>query len=361
MSNYINLGLKRQGSIFEDDLITQTIRAYITSAKKEKNSVLIIDDFDRLDPEHIFRLLNIFSLHNDYLNSTYNNKFGFDKIIIVCDIDEIKNFYHYKYGPNANFQGYIEKFCSSKFHRFSIEEAVINFINNKLSINYLSEDSKVVLNLILTHLINTRNITLRSLMKYQFVKEFTDFELERKIFRLEEYCNKCSFIESNHIKISSKTFPFIKVLSILINITGDLKKFQEIFDQYRNIKTASKIESKFSSVIVRQVVLLSHLSRNHNKFEKLCITAKDTSNRYCHHQINKKHFDTPQVFCFGKSYNVNLQWSKEKKYDGSENYFQNSRVLVNKSPESSITFAKLFDEISLIIKYLNRGNKSYKI
>jgi hypothetical protein len=35
----------------------------IKEKNKEKKLVLVIDDFDRIDPEHIFRLLNIFSAH----------------------------------------------------------------------------------------------------------------------------------------------------------------------------------------------------------------------------------------------------------------------------------------------------------
>lgn len=62
--------------------------------------VLIIDDLDRLDPEHIFRLFNVFSAHFDHVNYYQNgeeikdNKFGFDKIIFVCDIENIRKNLH---------------------------------------------------------------------------------------------------------------------------------------------------------------------------------------------------------------------------------------------------------------------------
>jgi len=82
-------------------------------------TVLLIDDLDRLDPEHVFRLFNIFSAHYDEVNET--NKFGFDKIIFVCDINNIQQMFAHKYGISAEFNGYIDKFYSSEIFRFDIK------------------------------------------------------------------------------------------------------------------------------------------------------------------------------------------------------------------------------------------------
>ena len=60
-------------NIFEYNFITQLINTTLENHKKVKESkddkyenVLIIDDLDRIDPEHIFRILNILSVHNNY-------------------------------------------------------------------------------------------------------------------------------------------------------------------------------------------------------------------------------------------------------------------------------------------------------
>lgn len=99
----------------------------IAEAKKQREEkpkkVLIIDDLDRLDPEHIFRLFNVFSAHFDQVHYYENiegndNKFGFDKIIFVCDIENIRKIFAHKYGAEVDFSGYIDKFYSTEIYEF---------------------------------------------------------------------------------------------------------------------------------------------------------------------------------------------------------------------------------------------------
>jgi hypothetical protein len=97
-------------NIKETDELSNLIKEKIKIIKKEKNSILILDDLDRIDPEHIFRILNIFSAHFD----DDNNKFGFDSIILVGDIHNIKSIFHHKYGEKTDFSGYFDKFFSIK-------------------------------------------------------------------------------------------------------------------------------------------------------------------------------------------------------------------------------------------------------
>lgn len=93
-----------KGSIYEFDTISQLICDIIREYKKQypsKQVVLIIEDLDRIDPGHIFRILNIFSAHFDryttglmeFEKTCGDNKFCLDKIITVCDIDNIRNIY----------------------------------------------------------------------------------------------------------------------------------------------------------------------------------------------------------------------------------------------------------------------------
>lgn len=110
-----------KGSIFEEDAITQAIALALKIIKLQnpilgtdsvyRENVLIIDDFDRLDPDHIFRILNILSVHRNFTNG--DDKFGFDKIVVVCSIDNVRNVYRHKYGSNVDFDGYMEKFYST--------------------------------------------------------------------------------------------------------------------------------------------------------------------------------------------------------------------------------------------------------
>lgn len=124
---------KGRGNIYELDLISWLIAQSI--AKKGRKSVLIIEDLDRIDPAHLFRILNIFSAHIDrhYLCSdkTINkdgkekqfdelpNKFGFDKIIFVMDAESTEAAFMNFYG-NSNYEGYINKFFSKRVFEYSI-------------------------------------------------------------------------------------------------------------------------------------------------------------------------------------------------------------------------------------------------
>ena len=95
--------------------------------KRENQTVLVIDDLDRLDPDHIFRLFNIFSAHTHAING--ENKFGFDKVVFVCDIENIQRIYFHKYGKGVDFSGYMDKFYSLKPFEFDHKEHLSNEIS----------------------------------------------------------------------------------------------------------------------------------------------------------------------------------------------------------------------------------------
>ena len=145
-------GLKQQtGSIHEFDAISEFISYNLANCnvkvdeeerascndedrKEDKKNVLIIDDLDRIDPEHIFRLLNVFSAHFDIDNNT--NKFGFDKIIFVCDVENLKNIFAARYGQHTDFNGYINKFFSSKIFCYDNRVAISEFLEKVMNTNY---------------------------------------------------------------------------------------------------------------------------------------------------------------------------------------------------------------------------------
>ncbi|MGI4021362.1 MAG: P-loop NTPase fold protein [Janthinobacterium lividum] len=117
---YLNRFYKEKGSIYERDEFTILIKDFIERIKEKepkKPFILIIDDLDRLDPEHMFRLFNIFSAH--YNNDYSVNKFGIDKLIFVCDINNIHKIFQNRYGQDVEFSGYIDKFYSTEIFHFN--------------------------------------------------------------------------------------------------------------------------------------------------------------------------------------------------------------------------------------------------
>lgn len=109
--------LNKVGSIYENNDITTLIYELIKSIPENKQRVLIIDDLDRIDPEHIFRILNVFSAH--FTKDYKSHKFGFEKVILVCDLNNIRSLFQNKYGYGVDFSGYIDKFYSKEPFQFN--------------------------------------------------------------------------------------------------------------------------------------------------------------------------------------------------------------------------------------------------
>ncbi len=108
-------------NINEEDLISTLIKNKVSENKWNKKSILIFDDLDRIDPEHTFRLLNIFWAHFDNLGW---NKFWFDKIIFVWDYNNLKSIFHHRYWEDTDFNWYINKFYTSEVFLFNNEKII---------------------------------------------------------------------------------------------------------------------------------------------------------------------------------------------------------------------------------------------
>ena len=128
------------GNIYELDMVSYLIILTLQKIKKEgKETVLIIEDLDRVDPAHLFRILNVFSAHIDRVyqcsdktvtdaedNSveidTLKNKFGFDKVVLVLDYETTHHIFSHFYGEQANYLGYISKFFQHNVFYYSIHK-----------------------------------------------------------------------------------------------------------------------------------------------------------------------------------------------------------------------------------------------
>lgn len=139
--NIVENTVNEKGSIYEFDVVSQLICDLIDQYRKKYNRrkvVLLIEDLDRIDPAHIFRILNVFSAHFDRYNvnwseartkgKLYINKFKFDKIVTVCHYENIKNIYHHCYGKKTDFNGYIGKFSITKAFNYSLQSEIKNYI-----------------------------------------------------------------------------------------------------------------------------------------------------------------------------------------------------------------------------------------
>lgn len=138
--------MDKTGSIpvIEEDIITKIIHDSIDDFKKHnprKRLVLMIEDMDRLDPAHLFRIMNVFSAHMDtdekfFIKSHkefFYNKFHFDNVLFVMDYNNTRKIFEHFYGENTNFEGYIQKFISKGYFKYSLEELKCNYIQKRIA------------------------------------------------------------------------------------------------------------------------------------------------------------------------------------------------------------------------------------
>lgn len=123
VDDYLNGFYGKSGSISECDAFTCLIQKSLEQMMAK--SVLIIEDLDRIDPAHLFRIMNVLSSQVDnpyYSEVPHGNKFGFDKIILVMDYEIARHLFHHFYGKEANYDGYMNKFLNTLPYSYSIRE-----------------------------------------------------------------------------------------------------------------------------------------------------------------------------------------------------------------------------------------------
>ena len=121
-----------KGGIYELDAVTNLICSLVQARKEnDRKVVLVVEDLDRIDPGHIFRILNILSAHMAYTNGYDDgtkNKFNFNKILLLCDFKNVEKIYHHMYGEKTDFKGYISKFSAVCPFEYSIRDKIAKHI-----------------------------------------------------------------------------------------------------------------------------------------------------------------------------------------------------------------------------------------
>jgi hypothetical protein len=223
-----------ESSIYENDLITKLIESVLNRIKQgNRENILIIDDLDRIDPEHIFRILNVFASHIDIANQTKDNKFGFDKILLSCDIKNIRNIFRAKFGMSADFNGYIDKFFTTDIYYFdnkqNLKDILFSIFRTIRMRKTMEEEFNPTWAKIFDYdeflidfisiLIDKNLVNLRSIMK------FRDREIDINI-------DKVRF--SKQLEFSSNQFQIILQTKFLRALLGD---FQHLIDAVRSLQS----------------------------------------------------------------------------------------------------------------------------
>ena len=187
---YLSKFANTAGCIHEEDGYTKLIKKAIEwisqdhslngKVKKAKKPVLIIEDLDRLDPKHLFRILNVVSAHIDDSGrpDIVGNKFGFSNIVLVMDYDVTKHIFHHFYGAQACYEGYMSKFLSREPFRYSIKSIMIRDFEAQLG-------EKLGIHELLPHLQNFREKLAGSSLRDLY--KLTQFDTD-SYFKVSKYC-----------------------------------------------------------------------------------------------------------------------------------------------------------------------------
>ena len=140
----------QKGGLYEHDAYTKMIESGIeyignpTKPQGGKKPVLIIEDLDRIDPGHLFRILNVLGAHID--TNKDENKFGFENIVVVLDYITTEHIFHHFYGQDANYYGYMSKFMSCYPFEYSIKEIAKDYVYDYIVFR-ISKQPKITRNI----------------------------------------------------------------------------------------------------------------------------------------------------------------------------------------------------------------------
>jgi len=312
--------------------------------ESKKESVLIIDDLDRLDPEHIFRILNILSCHNDHFES---NKFGFNKVILVCDINNIEFIYKHKYGDKVDFVGYIEKFYTYEPFHYSLKETILYYCKNSLSLNGIDESSKLTLSLLLTILLDENLLKIRNLKKILSGQNFSldKFNTKKYEINIEEAGNNnfMTFIDSNIIEVDLNKFNFLKILNIIVISVGGIDNFKSVLKSIKRINDS--IDYFYHEHLFNSMSILFALSKRQTHGDSNVFYDNTNTQHTNYRQILKE----PTIKFLNTDIALKLQWNKSNQYVNGH-YFDSVNLNTN-SNRADIRAGMLIQELNAIIDF----------
>ena len=242
--NLLKEAEQQKGSIYENDFYTQLITTLLQrwSRKNDYQIALVIDDLDRLDPHHMFRLLNVFAAHLDAKASEERvNKFGFDKIVFVCDIKNVRSLFNHRYGVEADFAGYIDKFYSKEVFSYDpilfITKSIQRFVDKVVDRNHIKGLAfhqihiDIHIRQMISLLLVTGGISVRTLAK----------RVDIPIIVNDQSSKGIPNPNGSRDGLSDIYYLFIHVLNVLVKYTGGvyelmiaLKKCEKYIQQRGN-------------------------------------------------------------------------------------------------------------------------------
>lgn len=290
--------------VYECDIITKIIQKAIADYKrrKKKKVLLVIEDLDRIDPAHLFRILNVLSAHIDFSykyfvkpdNTLIGNKFDLDNIVLVVDFKNLHSIYKHFYGQNTSFDGYISKFLSSVPFTYSLEKQKENYVVKKL-VELTQVNEKVI-----------KDVMGADIIKSGTIREIVQsFDIKKQII-----CQPKIFARNQTVKLDTSVLRLIAVMRRL------KMSDEEIREKIIQIKTTN--ESMFVRTVLPYMFLMNDevndslqgtiiVNDNHGKHRKgVDLDPKSGTCTYGASYLNYE--DNEQLTDYGKIVNVMLEY-----------------------------------------------------
>lgn len=343
-SNY----MQNKPGYLENNIITQMIVSQLAEnkTKSKKENVLIIEDVDRLDPAHIFRLFNILSAHQ---TGETTNKFGFDKVIVVCDLDNVEKIYKHFYGADTEFSGYIGKFYSYAPFPFDIKQSISSHLNGVLNVNLPPNSINVLVELMKLFL-RSKLVNLRTILHTNYLA--SEQRLNIHYFTLSgETANlvhrNLPHIKSDEIRFNSNDLEMLGLLRVLGCLFRGYDKLDVIFTEFSG--------PAYNKPMNLDDGILTLLAQN-NYF----INAYQDHNLLFYHRDRSAGQYRLPAYSMGGSekFAMNTRWTGNSNYDGTVSFFNDVRVsTIDQNPKKVvINYNFIFGELQKSLTfYRDRG------
>lgn len=301
LTEFLNEIEAEKSPIYEFDPISRLICEIISQRQEKKKTVLVIEDLDRIDPGNIFRILNVFSAHfsqwNGYDDGS-TNKFGFDKILIVCDYRNIETIYHHLYGEKTDFIGYISKFSPNKIFSYSLRSRMTAYLSARIN-SYLK--NKPISDILAEEIIKKSQITdkyylhnFRNLINR--LEHSADLVDTRKLY----FTIQGSDMGEGKLHIS-KHIPMLMFLAICKQFSIPYEVF---FPESEKEKTSDIRATSALFDLVELFYLIDHNRRIYFDNGQYYITTQNSINIHFNHNTTKLLLDNGEII--GVKYHSNL-------------------------------------------------------
>lgn len=355
--------VQRSGSYLEFNLITELIADVLGEIRKAgKKTVFIVDDLDRLDPDHIFRILNVLSVHYDH--DIEKNKFGFDKVICICDLANIESIFRHRYGSTADFHGYIDKFYSEEPFKFNNSDAIANYCQSLEIVQ--TPYVRVVLQILLVHFVNRGTLTIRQILRHLVSAPVVPFVVCEESMLTQDFQGPENGVhlgpKTGRVYFESTEMPILEMVRLLAIVFGGYDRFLHAI---KDLKEGGReyLPGEHNDALVQSFIMpMTYL--DHIQVPKRFFFRRfDEYRKHDGHNYRlDDDLDWPVWELKNYKLRIVLRYNAGNRYDGSQSYFKDFGFDMRGKPvQCQIELKEVCDWTIRIAEYVRTSQLSHQL